>query len=191
MKANTLSAVKNPCFFQFCYSNTMLNNQKSKGAATVELAIFVPILALTLFLGVEVGRAIQARTLLVNGLHNSILQGLHTLYTDKSLWGRNNDDEIVIDGIVLDKMDAVLSGYVGNYDLLSPASGYVCQCHPPLDDEETTATPGKVACDDPDIVACPNESTQVYLTQSSGINFQHAFGGNINIGPFEYVIRVK
>lgn len=191
MKANTLSVAKNPSLVQYCYSNIIFNRCQSRGAATVELAILVPVLLLTLFFGVEVGRAIQARTLLVDGLHNSLLVGLHTLYADKSLWGRNNNNEYVIDGTVMDKMGAVLAGYVGNYDLLSPTRDYLCQCDPPPDDEETTATPGKVACDDTDIVACPNDSTQVYLIQSAGINFQHAFGGTINIGPLESVIRVK
>lgn len=65
----------------------MVNYRKFRGAATVELAIFMQFIVLTLFIGVEVGRALQARTLLINGLHHSLLVGLHTLYSDKSLWG--------------------------------------------------------------------------------------------------------
>lgn len=169
----------------------MIKNKKYHGAATVELALLVPIIVLTLFFGVEVGRAIQARTLLVDGLHNSLLIGLHTLYSDNTLWGRNINQEYVIDDTVFNKMDAVLSGYVGNYDLLSPSRGFLCQCTPPPGDKETTATPGKVACDNVDIVACPDPSTQVYLTLSSGINFKHAFGGTFQIGPLESAIRIK
>ena len=171
----------------------MLKCRLSRGAATVELAILVPVLVLTLFLGVEVGRTIQARTLLVDGMHNSLLVGLHTIYSDPdtNLLYRNENKEYVLDSTVMDKMGTVLAAYVGNYDLLTPTRDYLCQCDPPPDDKETTATLGKVACDHTDIVACPDDSTQVYLIQSAGINFEHAFGGTINIGPLESVIRVK
>lgn len=164
----------------------MFNRRQSRGVATVELTLLVPILVFTVFLGVEAGRLIQARTLLVNGLHNSLLRGLHMLYADKSLWGRNNDKEYVIDGSVLDAMESVLEGYVGNHELLSPTRDYKCQCVPPA-----TSSNGKVDCDDPKIVACPDISTQIYLTYSSGINFKPALGGTIPIGPLKEVIRVK
>lgn len=169
----------------------MIKYRKYRGAATLELAILVPVLALTLFFGVEVGRAIQARTLLINGLHHSLLVALRTLYADKSLWGRNNNDEYVIEDTVLDKMISDLDGYVGKHVLQSAARDYVCQCTPPPGDEETTATIGKVPCDDVDIAACPNESTQVYLTLTSGLNFIHALGGIIPVGPLDAVIRIK
>ena len=172
----------------------MNNRCKSRGVATVELAIFVPIIILALFFGLEVGRAIQARTLLINGLHNSLLLGLRTLHdkdTGSSLWGRNESNEIVMDGSVLDNMYAVLDSYVGNYELLSPTRDYLCECAPPAADKVTTPTLGKVACDDSKIVACPDTATQVFLTQTSGINFEHTFGGTIPIGPLEMTIRVR
>lgn len=172
----------------------MINRFKSRGVATVELAIFVPIIILSLSFGIEVGRAIQARTLLVNGLHNSLLLGLRTLHdedTGSSLWGRNEDEEIFIENSVLDSMYKVLDSYVGNHELLSPTRDYLCECAPPAADKDTIPTLGKVACNDSKIVACPDPATQIFLTQTSGINFQHTFGGIIPIGPLEMTIRVR
>ena len=195
--ANTLNVAR--LFPRHCYNDLTMNiRQKFQGVATVELALIMPILIVSLTLGIEVGRAVQARASLVNGLHNSVLFGEHAVHREKTLKRDLITKAIIIDDVIVngrpkvfDDMDKILVTYVNPHKLLNPKSDYFCRCNPnPITSPNLTP----YTCADPIIKACPDSATEAYLTHTATIEFHHslkdAFGGPVPIGPHKAERRI-
>ncbi len=168
-----------------------MNTYFLRGAATVELALVLPILMIFLVVGFDFSRTVHARNTLANAIYVATTIGWSNYFSHEENWKRTENKSVIVHADILAAMNNAFNLNLAGYPLIDPGvspSGYLCQCI----DLATTI----VACDTASIKSCADGNLKIYLTVSKSIDFHTVINlpsipSIISIGPLSATSRVK